>query len=535
MRLCFESGVSYRFVQEIEADNQQPTMTTVFKLCVALKITPDKLIMPAWERWRKNPEGSKDRTPTPTSKGRSTHKSPTSGPVGQLNSLGDTSYPTPAGARLAKEMQRKIGNRRMGDLLRSSIIGETIGANTGMPPSRAKFLDTSGKLGQPLEELPQRTSKQPPTGKPGFEIDPTSIIRTLSRLGVFVSGMLGSSSTGGIREWMVDGAKVKYISDQGKLIVTYPDGNQDYFYMDHLGTVYSDRSSGKILGSISKDNQFRSVSPQDETAYRNYQANGGLAPYAEWAISKPLDPENSTLESDKRIGTEKRLSKTGLAYQIKHLNKHLPGTREAEKLIQKYGWPVIDSPNPPGHFDFHFRPSTTRWKRESIDLSRYVPGTRAPFSSALMGEAWEALEHSDRSAFVIAHIAAEAATKECVASIVPGGRHIVDGVQAPPLPNLLEMLCDNIDADLASRLRDESVWGATSEEFCAASGWVRKRTNLRNKIVHGHDEMFTAAEVVAWLKLYEQLITLLWLVQNRQEGIIEPAQKLFDDSWIVER
>ena len=55
--LSFESGVSYRFVQEIEADKQQPTMTTVFKLCVALKITPDKLIMPAWERWRENPEG----------------------------------------------------------------------------------------------------------------------------------------------------------------------------------------------------------------------------------------------------------------------------------------------------------------------------------------------------------------------------------------------------------------------------------------------------------------------------------------------
>ncbi len=206
------------------------------------------------------------------------------------------------------------------------------------------------------------------------------------------------------------------------------------------------------------------------------------------------------------------------------------GSRSSSR-IQELGWPMIDSKNPPGHFDFHFRPSTTRWKRESIDLSRYVPGASAPFSSALMGEAWEALEHSDRSAFVIAHIAAEAATKECVASIVPGAHHIVDGVQAPPLPNLLEMLCDNIDDDLASRLRDESVWGATSEEFCAASGWVRKRANLRNKIVHGHDELFTAAEVVAWLKLYEQLITLLWLARDRQEGSLGPVQALFDDSW----
>ncbi|MGD1929540.1 MAG: hypothetical protein ACFB12_11575 [Leptolyngbyaceae cyanobacterium] len=173
----------------------------------------------------------------------------------------------------------------------------------------------------------------------------------------------------------------------------------------------------------------------------------------------------------------------------------------------------------------------TRWKRESIDLSRHIPEARAPFSSALLGEAWQALENSDRSAFVIAHIAIEAATKECVASIIPGARHIVDGVQAPPLPNLLEMLYENIDEDLASRLGDEAVWGCNSGEFCAASRWVRKRANLRNKIVHGHDELFTADEVVNWLKLYEQLITLLWLARERHEGSSGPAQKLFDDSW----
>ncbi len=206
------------------------------------------------------------------------------------------------------------------------------------------------------------------------------------------------------------------------------------------------------------------------------------------------------------------------------------GARSSSRVVE-LGWPVIDSTNPPGYLDFHFRPSATRWKRESIDPSRYIPGAWAPFSSALLGEAWQALEHSDRSAFVIAHIAAEAATKECVASVIPGTRHIVDGVQAPPLPNLLEMLCDNIDGDLASRLRDESVWGRKSGEFCAASGWVRKRARLRNNIVHGHDERFTADEVVAWLKLYEQLITLLWLARERYEGSSGPAQKLFDDSW----
>lgn len=206
------------------------------------------------------------------------------------------------------------------------------------------------------------------------------------------------------------------------------------------------------------------------------------------------------------------------------------GARSSSR-IQELGWPMVDSRNPSGHFEFHFRPSATKWKRKSINPSRYIPGPRAPFSSALLGEAWQALEHSDRSAFVIAHIAAEAATKECVATVIPGAHHIVEGIQAPPLPNLLEMLCDNIDDELASRLRDESVWGRGSGEFCAASDWVRKRAVLRNKIVHGRDERFTADEVVTWLKLYEKLIALLWLARERHEKLPGPAQTLFGDSW----
>ena len=31
------------------------------------------------------------------------------------------------------------------------------------------------------------------------------------------------------------------------------------------------------------------------------------------------------------------ISQNGLAYQLKHLNKHLPGTPQAEKLIRKEG------------------------------------------------------------------------------------------------------------------------------------------------------------------------------------------------------
>ena len=37
---------------------------------------------------------------------------------------------------------------------------------------------------------------------------------------------------------------------------------------------------------------------------------------------------------------EQLASRPGLAYELKHLNKHLPGTTESAKLIQKEGPPM---------------------------------------------------------------------------------------------------------------------------------------------------------------------------------------------------
>ena len=50
-QLALQAQVSYRFVQEIEANRQQPTLPVLFKLCAAMGITPDALIMPVWAAW----------------------------------------------------------------------------------------------------------------------------------------------------------------------------------------------------------------------------------------------------------------------------------------------------------------------------------------------------------------------------------------------------------------------------------------------------------------------------------------------------
>lgn len=52
------STYSSRYIQQLEAGQKQPTITALFKLALALNTTPDKLIMPVWEKWIK--EGCPD-------------------------------------------------------------------------------------------------------------------------------------------------------------------------------------------------------------------------------------------------------------------------------------------------------------------------------------------------------------------------------------------------------------------------------------------------------------------------------------------
>ena len=49
--LAQKSDLTLRFIQELEAGNKQPTLTTLFKLSAGLEISPDELIQPIWEKW----------------------------------------------------------------------------------------------------------------------------------------------------------------------------------------------------------------------------------------------------------------------------------------------------------------------------------------------------------------------------------------------------------------------------------------------------------------------------------------------------
>ncbi len=50
--IALRCKMSLRFYQDMEAGNKQPTLTTLFRLCTAIGIAPDKLILPVWKSWQ---------------------------------------------------------------------------------------------------------------------------------------------------------------------------------------------------------------------------------------------------------------------------------------------------------------------------------------------------------------------------------------------------------------------------------------------------------------------------------------------------
>lgn len=51
--LAHQADMGLTYLKELEAGEKQPTVTTLFKLAEALGVTPDRLIMPAYEKWLK--------------------------------------------------------------------------------------------------------------------------------------------------------------------------------------------------------------------------------------------------------------------------------------------------------------------------------------------------------------------------------------------------------------------------------------------------------------------------------------------------
>ena len=50
--LADHANIAVRFLKDLEAGKKQPSITTLFKLSLALKVNPDQLIQSTFEKWR---------------------------------------------------------------------------------------------------------------------------------------------------------------------------------------------------------------------------------------------------------------------------------------------------------------------------------------------------------------------------------------------------------------------------------------------------------------------------------------------------
>ena len=51
--VAVKGDMTLRYVQDVEAGNKLPSVLTVIKLCDALNVTPDKLLLPVLKHYRK--------------------------------------------------------------------------------------------------------------------------------------------------------------------------------------------------------------------------------------------------------------------------------------------------------------------------------------------------------------------------------------------------------------------------------------------------------------------------------------------------
>ena len=55
-KLALQSGIGYRYLQDLEYGNKQPTVEVVFKLSKTLGVTPGMMLDDIFGEWRKNPQ-----------------------------------------------------------------------------------------------------------------------------------------------------------------------------------------------------------------------------------------------------------------------------------------------------------------------------------------------------------------------------------------------------------------------------------------------------------------------------------------------
>ena len=125
-----------------------------------------------------------------------------------------------------------------------------------------------------------------------------------------------------------------------------------------------------------------------------------------------------------------------------------------------------------------------------------------PLGHELFREAWELRTENPRSALVLGIAAAEVGFKQCVGTLVPDAKWLVDNVPSPLLERMLREYLPQLPARKTIKGRVLPL----------PEGWLKilkKGVTIRNDIVHGNTATLTRDNLRDILETIRELLYLL--------------------------
>lgn len=129
-------------------------------------------------------------------------------------------------------------------------------------------------------------------------------------------------------------------------------------------------------------------------------------------------------------------------------------------------------------------------------------GADEPLGHELLREAIEGRRTGERSAFVVAVMAAEVGLKQCIAELLPQTEWLIQNIQSPPVPKLLTNLLPNVPAKC-------TFDGRVLPPPKSVRSTIRTAIEMRNAVVHKGGHPKVGEELESVIEAVRDLLYLL--------------------------
>jgi hypothetical protein len=196
--------------------------------------------------------------------------------------------------------------------------------------------------------------------------------------------------------------------------------------------------------------------------------------------------------------------------------------RESKNIFDKYGFlnrQIINGESMIGIPDMQFVDFGEKCKSDIKNLISLQ--AQQPLYHDLFREAWQNQLSNPRSALVMGVAAAETGFKTTLTDLNPSMSWIVENVSSPPLVRMLREYMEQLPAR-------NLINGQVLRPPSSLIDTIRKGVELRNKLVHGREEVVAAEEVRLILEAVRDLLYMLdyyrghdWAMDRLSPEILE--------------